>query len=172
MLRRQRPRDRKHRRRAAEQPGQLDLVRSRMMPPRDVGDLARSLPTQGKERNEDEALASAVIHLRVVLALRDAVFVLDGRDRHHLASAFDLLDGDFGDPDVFDPAGVLVLLDRAEAFLDRSLGVDAMKVVERDPIGPQPGEALFDLGAQYLRLPLARTADAALRGDHEVAPGP
>src|SRR5205823_648708 len=95
----------------------------------------------------------------------------DGPDRHHLARAFDLLDGDLGDADVRDLAPVLVLLDRGQAFLDRSLGVDAVKVVERDPIGPQPAETLLDLGPQHVWLPLARAADAALGGDHKVALG-
>src|SRR5450759_4420717 len=171
MVERQRTWNRQHCRRAAEQPGELDLLRSRLMLLGDLGGSARSFPAEGKERDEDDTFATAIIDHRVVLALHDAVLVLDGRDRHHPTSPFDLFDRHLGDADVRDLAAVLVLLDGGKAFLDWSDGIDAVKVVELDAIGPEAAEALLDLGAQHLRFPLARPANAALGRDHKAACG-
>src|SRR5947209_19013492 len=87
-----------------------------------------------------------MVHLLLVLALREAVVVLDGGDGYDGAGAVDLLHRDVGDTNVADLAGVSGLLDGAEALLERCLGVDAVQVVQRDgvprsrcrlsPIGP------------------------------------
>ncbi len=66
------------------------------------------------------------------------------------------------------PAAVLILLDGAQALLERSLGIDTVQVVERDGVGPQPAEARLDLGPQNLRPAAARSAETSLRRDDDV----
>ena len=64
------------------------------------------------------------------------------------AGALDLLDAHLGDADVADRAAVDVRLDRAEALLERGLGIDPVQVVEADRLGPQRAQALLDLRAR------------------------
>jgi len=68
---------------------------------------------------------------------------------------------------VADVAAVDALADRAEALLERRVGVDAVQVVEPDRVGAQRAQALVDLRVQDLRAALARVV-AALRGDEDV----
>ena len=67
-----------------------------------------------------------------------------------------------------DRAPVHVLLDRAEALLERRLRVDLVQVEEPDRVGAQGAQALLDLRADDLRPALARAAVAALGGDEHV----
>ena len=105
--------------------------------------------------HEHDALSFAVVDLLVVLALGEAVVVLDGGDRENGASPFDLRDADVGDADVSDLARVLRLLDGAQALLERRLGIDSVEVVEGDRVGPQALQALVDLGFEYVGATLA-----------------
>ena len=111
---------------------------------------------QREVRNERDAFAGAVVDDLVVPSLGEVVLVLDGGDRHHLASRADLLDAHLGDADVADSALVAVLGDHAEALLERRLWVDAVQVVEGDRLGAQSPKALLDLRTQHLRAPFAR----------------
>src|SRR5208282_3125584 len=99
-----RARDRQGRRRAAQQPGERDLLRRCAVAGCDVGERRRAAAAQREERNEWDAFAGAVLDDRLVLSLAEAVVVLDGGDRDHLASRADLLDAHLGDADVADPA--------------------------------------------------------------------
>ena len=63
---------------------------------------------------------------------------------------FDLLAGGVGDADVADVAFVDVLLDGAEAVLERRTGVDLVQVVEADGVGVESLQRLLDLGVQVL----------------------
>jgi hypothetical protein len=93
---------------------------------------------------------------------------LDGGDRHDLTGALDLLDSDVGDADMPDLPTVPVLLDRAEALLERRLGVGPVQVVEPEAVRPQPAEAFLDLGAERIRasaVPAAFRRDDAIVGD-------
>ena len=103
----------------------------------------------------------------IVLALGDVVAVLHGGDGHDPPGSLDLLDADLGDPDMADDATVDVGPDRAEALLERRLGIDAVQVVQADGIGPERAQALLDLRAQDLRPALAG-AVAALGGDEHL----
>ena len=58
--------------------------------------------------------------------------------------------------------------DGAEALLERSLGVDAVQVVEVDRVGPQAAQALVDLRAQCLGAAGAWREAALRRDDHAV----
>ena len=99
---------------------------------------------------------------------REAVAVLDGRDRDDLAPTLDLLDADFGEADVPDLPALAVVGDRSETLLERRLGVDAVQVVEVDRLGAQAPQALLDLRAQRLRAARTGVIAAFRRDDHAV----
>src|SRR6202048_662918 len=170
MLARQRPRNRQHRRRASKKPRDGDLAGRRSVPLGDSGQLSASGPAQRIERNENDSFGGAVVDDRLVLALREVVLVLHRDDGRHFASALDLVDTDVRYADVPDLALVLVLLDRRKALLQRCLRVDAVQVVESDPVGPQAAKALLDLAMQNFRASTPRAAEAAF-GGHDDAVG-
>ena len=72
---------------------------------------------------------------------------------------------------MLDLASVLILLDRAEALLERSLRVDPVEVIEIDAVSSQPAKALFDLRAQDFGPAASRTTDPALRRHDAVCGG-
>ena len=98
-----------------------------------------------------------VDHL-VVGAFREAVAVLDCRDRDDPASALDLLNADLREPDMPDLPAVAVRGDRAEALLERGLGVDAVQVIEVDRVGAQTPQApsICAFSASALPVPGAK----------------
>ena len=69
---------------------------------------------------------------------------------------------------------VLVLLDGTEALLERCFRIDAVQVVETDPVRPQPSEAPFDLASQHLGMAAVPASfgrdDAAVRDGRESSP--
>ena len=67
-----------------------------------------------------------------------------------------------------DLPAVAVRGDRAEALLERRLGVDAVQVVEVDRLDAQPPQALVDLRAQCLGAARAGREAALRRDDHAV----
>ena len=131
--------------------------------------LSRVLPrpVQGVVGDEQDPLALAVVDHIVVLALREAVLVLDGRNRDHRARALDLVHTDVRHADVLDPPCVAVLAEDGERLLDRDVRVDPVEVDERDRLLPQPLEALLELGPQRFR-PAAAGVIADLGGDGQV----
>src|SRR5207247_9043776 len=102
---------------------------ARTTPPGDLGHGTAAGSAQGKERDENNALRGAVVDDCLGFALGKVVVVLHRHDRHHPSGALDLLDPDVGDSDVADLAPVAVILDGAQAFLDRSLRADAMTLI-------------------------------------------
>ena len=128
------------------------------------------LSAQREVRHERDPLALAEVDDLVVPAVGEVVAVLHGGDRHDLAGALDLLHADLGDADVADRAAVDVGLDRAQALLERRLGIDAVQVVEADRLGAERERRLCSIcSGEHLRPALAR-AVAALGGD-EPPPG-
>ena len=109
----------------------------------------------------------AVVDDVVVSAVGDVEGVLDRGDRNDVAGALDLRDPDVRNTDVPDLPGLLVLLDRAKALLERRLRIGSMEVVEADGLCLQSAEALRDLDAKHLRsgtVPATfRRNDATLR---------
>src|SRR5438105_2471154 len=171
MLERQRARDRKHPRRAPKEPREHDLRRGRGVPPGDLAKGGATAPAQRKERNEHDSFACAVVDDRVVLPLREVVLVLHRGNWHDLAGPLDLFDPDLGDADMADPAAVPVFLDRPEALLERSRGVDPVQVVKGDAVCPQPAKTLLHLGAQHLWTTASGAAEAAPSWRRRSHPG-
>src|SRR6478672_4849929 len=131
-----------------------------------VGDLYECATADIAQRevgNEDDVLPFAVVDDRLMLALGEAVVVLNCGDRHDHAGSLELVDRDVGHSDLPDLSVVAVLLDRAETLFERCLRVWPVQVIEPDAVGAQPTEALLDLGAQDLRVPAAGAAPSALR---------
>src|SRR5205823_3681660 len=134
MLWRERARNRQHRRRALEQPGERNLTRRCAVCLGDRPQRRSAVAAQWKVRHEQDLLLGAVVDDLLMLALREVVTVLHGSDRHDLARSLDLLDADLGDADVPDLALLAILADCREACLERRLRIDAMEVVELDLI--------------------------------------
>src|SRR5438270_3888659 len=134
-----------------------------------LGDLAEgcaALPAQRKERNKNDIVAGAVVDDLFVPSLGKVVLVLDRSDGDDSPGTLDLRDCDLRDPDMTDLAAVPILLDRAEALLERGLRVDAVQVIESDAVGSQPAKALLDFSPQHLRAAASGAADPAFRGNN------
>src|SRR5205085_5359787 len=139
-----------------------------------LGDLAKrgaAVAAQREEGNEDDAFAGAVVDDVVVPALGEVVLVLDGDDRHDPSTPFDLVDPDLGEADVPDLPAVAVLLDRAQALLERCLRVDPVQVVERDAVRPETAQAFLDLSPEHLGTPFPWAEPALRRYDAPLRDG-
>jgi len=68
---------------------------------------------------------------------------------------------------VSDLSAVPVLLDRAQAVLERRLRIDTVQVVERDAVRAQAAKALLDLGPKHLRPPFPGT-ESTFRRHHAI----
>jgi hypothetical protein len=79
---------------------------------------------EGEVGNEHDVFAGAVVDDVLVPALGEVVVVLDRSDRDDLAGTLDLGIADLGEADAADLAAVPVVLDGAEAHLQRRLQVD------------------------------------------------
>ena len=66
---------------------------------------------------------------------------------------FDLGDGDFGQADVADFAVVAEVVEGTDLVLERNSEVDAVQVVEVDPVELQASQAHFDALAQVFGPP-------------------
>src|SRR5436190_9208736 len=170
VIKRQGARNRQHRRRAPEEPSKSDLLLARVVPPGDLGERSATVSAQGKERDENDAVRGAVINDGFGRALGKVVVVLHSDNGHHPPGALYLLDSDVGDSDVADLALVAVILDDGQAFLDRSVRVDAMQVIEVDGGGLQLTKALLELGAQDFWAAAPGATEPAL-GCHDAASG-
>src|SRR6266568_6116568 len=109
------------------------------------------------------------------IARPDGVLVLHGRDRLHGVGTADRRSARFGKAEVPDLPLLDEILHRAGDVLDWHGGVDAMLVVEVDPIGLEAPERTFDRLTDVLRpavepAPLAgrRDVEAELRGDDDL----
>jgi DNA ligase D-like protein (predicted polymerase) len=167
VLERERAGDWQCRRGAPQEPRERDLRRGRAVAVGDLVELPAPDTAEREERNEHDPLAGAVVEDVVVLAFRQAVVVLNRGDRQDLAGSLDLLDADLREADVPDLAPVVVLLDGSQAVLERSLGIDSVKVVERDRLRSEPPKALFDLSPKDVGATVSG-APAALGRDNDT----
>jgi len=124
VLERERAGDRQRRRRALQEPGERNLLRRGAVSVGYLGQLRAPHTAKREEGDEHNPFGGAVIDHFVVRALDEAVPVLNRGDRHEVAGPLDLVDTDLGEADMPDLAAVAVLLDRAEAVLERGLGID------------------------------------------------
>src|SRR5438132_231008 len=167
MLQLERAGDRQDRLRPPQRPRESDLLRSSAVPGRNLSHRRAIRSPQRNIRNEDDLLGGAVVDDRVVLAQRKAVGVLDRGDGDDLPRAVDLVNVDIREPDVSDLAAVPVLLDCGDALLERNRRVDTVQVIQRDAVGPQPGQADFDLVPKCLWTATSQTA----LGGHDAIAG-
>src|SRR6266699_6586970 len=124
VLERERAGDRQRRRRAPQEPRERNLLRRGAVSVGYLGQLRAPHTAEREEGYEHDPFGGAVVDHLVVRALDEAVPVLNRRDRHDVAGLLDLVDTDLGEADVPDLAAVAVLLDRAEAVVERGLGID------------------------------------------------
>ena len=101
----------------------------------------------------------------VVFALGQVVLVLHRDDVDDAAGALDLFHAHRGHADMADRAPLHVALDRAQALLQRRIGVDTVQVVEVDRLSAERAQALLDLRLERRRT---RPAIAALGRDEHV----
>ena len=100
MVEREGARDRQHRRRAREEPGESDVSSGGVAPLGDFGKRGTAIAAERKVGNEHDPFASAVVDDIVVLALGEAVVVLHRGNGDDPTSPLDLLDTNVGEPDV------------------------------------------------------------------------
>src|SRR6266487_694716 len=150
VLERERAGDRQRRGRALQEPSERNLLRRGAVSVGNLGQLRAPHTAEREEGDEHDPFGGAVVDHLVVRALDEAVPVLNRSDRHDVAGLLDLVDTDLGEADAPDLAAVAVLLDRAEAVVERGLGIDPVQVVESDRLRPQPPQALFDLSSEHL----------------------
>jgi hypothetical protein len=103
--------------------------------------MSRRAPAACPERevrDEHDALLGAVIDHVFGAAFGQVVMVLHGRDRDDRPRELDLVDPHLRQSDVADLPRVPRLGERADAVLERCLGMDAVQVVEVDRLRPQP----------------------------------
>jgi hypothetical protein len=138
---------------------------------------ARARQSAGGHREpRDEAQVFPLGVLQDVLgtAVGQVVQVLHGDDVRDLPGFLDLLHGHLGQADVADLALLLQQEQLTDLVGQRDLGVDAVQLVEVDPLHAQVAQAQFGLLPQVLgaaeRAPVvrARAGEPALGGDHQV----
>src|SRR6185503_21268418 len=122
---------------------------------------------------ERQALALAVVHHRIPLPVARVVEVLDGHDRDDAAGGVDVLDADLGETEVTHQAFALEIPKRVELLAGGYLRVDAMELIEVDPVESQTAETAFQLPSQVLGptvghpLVRPRAKEAPLGGDDQ-----
>ena len=82
------------------------------------------------------------------LTLQQRILVL-GRDetrpaRRRPVRVGDLPAGEVGVAEIADLALGHQIIQRAQGFIDRRIGIGLVKLIEVDPVGSQPGQAVFD----------------------------
>ena len=156
-------RDGQHRRGTLQEPSQRDLGPGRAASLGDLGKRGAPVAVEREVGNEHDALAGAVVDDVLGRALGEVVVVLHRGDRDDPTGPLDLLDPDLGEADMPDLPGVHVLLDGAEAVLQRRLRVDAMHVVERKcSLSDRHADGYGELGhgpERTLRAPFVRVGD-------------
>ncbi len=143
----------------------------------DVGYVAapagEELPRQRRERYERDAkLGAACENLLLGRARPQRVLGLHRGDRMHRVRAAQAVGADLGQADGADLALFDQARQRADAFLDRHVGIDAVQVVKVDDVGLQLAQAQLAGLSQHLGTAVARDlagrilGDAALAGKH------
>jgi hypothetical protein len=151
----ERSRNRNDAGRPRNQPRQRDLRRRGPVP---CGDgLQRS--TRADERaarkrlpwQKGEPLTPAVVDDMILIAARrEVVPVLDRRDRHDPARRFDLIDRDVREPDLPDLSSSAQIGKRTDRLVQRDTPVEGVKLIEVNPLEPEPAEAPFTRRAELL----------------------
>jgi hypothetical protein len=138
-----------------------------------VGGRERS-SRQREPGDESDVAGFARLQNGFRAAHREVVHVLHRHDRNDLLRGFQLVDVDFGEPDVADLALPLQCSQLAELVFDRELRIDAMQLEQVDAFHAEAAQAHLTLLTQVRReahrLPLVGPGaqQAGLRGDHEI----